>query len=319
MASDEHVRPDPAEPPPLAPLAPPSPDASLPPPRPACAFGWALLIASPSSRARREYLLGLMALIAMIIVDPGLLMRLRDAGPQGAEALLGPGVLGFSMFCQETTAVLSALGALRLVVGREWRRHIAFVPPRASHVVLAILAMPGMLVLENLVHQGASHVLPGFHYQESVERYIRGFPTGLALVLFALGPGIAEELMFRGFLGRGLVARHGLGVGVLLTSLLFGLVHLDPPHVVATALWELLPTLPPDGRSCCRADAPLERPGGAGGESAAGHGGGHELWAIGVGAAGCGGPRCTTRLQVWRTRGVAARAFAWSIRRARRG
>lgn len=39
-----------------------------------------------------------------------------------------------------------------------------------------------------------------------------------------------------GFLGRGLVARHGLVKGVLLASVFFGLAHLDPVHAAATAI-----------------------------------------------------------------------------------
>jgi hypothetical protein len=46
-----------------------------------------------------------------------------------------------------------------------------------------------------------------------------------------VGPGIGEELWFRGFLGRGLVGRYRL-LGILLTSLLFGLIHLEPRQVV---------------------------------------------------------------------------------------
>jgi len=48
-----------------------------------------------------------------------------------------------------------------------------------------------------------------------------------------VGPGIGEELWCRGFLGRGLVGRHGFLVGVLLTSLLFGLIHIEPRQALA--------------------------------------------------------------------------------------
>jgi uncharacterized protein len=55
-------------------------------------------------------------------------------------------------------------------------------------------------------------------------------PT-LVLVLAVL-PAIGEEIVFRGVVGRGLTARWGLVAGVLLTSLLFAVVHLDPVHAV---------------------------------------------------------------------------------------
>jgi tetratricopeptide (TPR) repeat protein len=47
---------------------------------------------------------------------------------------------------------------------------------------------------------------------------------------------LGEEAFCRGFLGRGLVARAGPALGVLLTALLFGLLHIDPVRVCATAV-----------------------------------------------------------------------------------
>jgi hypothetical protein len=39
---------------------------------------------------------------------------------------------------------------------------------------------------------------------------------------------VGEEVFFRGFISRGLLARHGLIWGTLLTSLLFAVVHIEP-------------------------------------------------------------------------------------------
>ena len=55
----------------------------------------------------------------------------------------------------------------------------------------------------------------------------------LTLFFIAVVPAIGEEFLFRGLLGRGLVHRWGLFVGVLITSFLFAAVHIYPPHVVA--------------------------------------------------------------------------------------
>jgi tetratricopeptide (TPR) repeat protein len=49
-------------------------------------------------------------------------------------------------------------------------------------------------------------------------------------------PGLGEELFFRGFLGRGLVARYGPVRGILATSLLFAVTHVDPVQVSYTFL-----------------------------------------------------------------------------------
>jgi membrane protease YdiL (CAAX protease family) len=50
--------------------------------------------------------------------------------------------------------------------------------------------------------------------------------TLLFLAIVIVAP-LSEEVFFRGFLGRGLVGRYGIVAGVTLTSLWFGLLHLD--------------------------------------------------------------------------------------------
>jgi hypothetical protein len=49
-------------------------------------------------------------------------------------------------------------------------------------------------------------------------------------------PAAGEEIFFRGFLGRGLVARWGIARGILLTSLLFGALHFHPVQSVTAIL-----------------------------------------------------------------------------------
>ncbi len=57
----------------------------------------------------------------------------------------------------------------------------------------------------------------------------------IIMILVGCGvPGVCEEVFFRGFLGRGLLARYGVVVGVLLTSLIFALFHIDPVQVCYT-------------------------------------------------------------------------------------
>lgn len=58
----------------------------------------------------------------------------------------------------------------------------------------------------------------------------------VAVFFIAVVPGIGEEFLFRGIIGRGLVSRWGVVPGVLLTSLFFGMVHMYPPHVAAAFL-----------------------------------------------------------------------------------
>lgn len=58
-------------------------------------------------------------------------------------------------------------------------------------------------------------------------------PLPVMLLIIAVCPALAEELVFRGVIGRGLIARWGLPAGVLMTSCLFAAVHMHPVHVLA--------------------------------------------------------------------------------------
>lgn len=50
----------------------------------------------------------------------------------------------------------------------------------------------------------------------------------LYAIALSVGPGLSEELAFRGFILRGLMARFGAIGAVTLTAFLFALMHLDP-------------------------------------------------------------------------------------------
>jgi len=58
----------------------------------------------------------------------------------------------------------------------------------------------------------------------------RGPALGLALLVIGVLSATCEELFFRGYLQRRLVARLGAAPGILLTALAFGLVHWDVHH-----------------------------------------------------------------------------------------
>jgi membrane protease YdiL (CAAX protease family) len=57
---------------------------------------------------------------------------------------------------------------------------------------------------------------------------VRGLPLIVAFPVFALLPGVSEELMFRGLL-QNAAARRTTGIAV--SALAFSLFHLDPHHV----------------------------------------------------------------------------------------
>jgi membrane protease YdiL (CAAX protease family) len=160
-----------------------------------------------------------------------------------AELLERPGVadalsdaLAPALLIAEVLSVGFALGVIRLVVGREWPRLLALRRPGLHHVVLVLLALPAVLILPSGVAELAQRVLPSAGNMEALKDLFRHWSWWFGVLVIGLAPGVGEELWTRGFLGRGLVGRYGWVAGVLLTSALFGLMHVDPPHAVATAV-----------------------------------------------------------------------------------
>lgn len=153
--------------------------------------------------------------------------------------------LKVGMTITEILVIGFALVAIVYVVGRDWQRQLALRAPGMLHLFLVLLGFPALLVLGNgfyeLLKALIESLLPaspdGMSFNlEEIMKVFGTWPWWFAVLIIGVGPGIGEELMFRGFLGRGLVARHGPVVGVLLTSLLFGAVHLIPSQALFAAL-----------------------------------------------------------------------------------
>jgi membrane protease YdiL (CAAX protease family) len=62
---------------------------------------------------------------------------------------------------------------------------------------------------------------------ELVDRLMRGLSWPYGLLLFALVPGVCEELFFRGLVQRGLLRALAPAQAIAATALLFGLFHGD--------------------------------------------------------------------------------------------
>ena len=65
-------------------------------------------------------------------------------------------------------------------------------------------------------------------------------PLWLTLLAFAIAPGICEELAFRGFLLSGFARPGRIGLGIVLSALTFGIMHLIPQQVFNAALLGLV-------------------------------------------------------------------------------
>jgi membrane protease YdiL (CAAX protease family) len=138
--------------------------------------------------------------------------------------------------CAELLVVGLSLLVIRLVVGRDWPRPLAVRLPGVAHTLMALAAFPGVVLLGNGAYTLLKDVLHVptladlFNVPDVGEMVgvFQGWPVSVAVLIIGLGPGLGEELWCRGFLGRGLVGRYGVVLGVIFSSFFFGLIHLDP-------------------------------------------------------------------------------------------
>jgi hypothetical protein len=96
--------------------------------------------------------------------------------------------------------------------------------------------VPPLLIVGSEVQSLAARVLPHWGVNDAAYGQISQQNWIVILVVACLFPGVGEELFFRAFLGRGLVAQHGVVWGTVSTALLFGALHFEPAQVLGTAV-----------------------------------------------------------------------------------
>lgn len=93
-------------------------------------------------------------------------------------------------------------------------------------VALGLTAFGGTIVLGELANLTSALVPLPPNLAQLFNRLTEG-PWTISLFTIALVAPLTEELLFRGVLLRGLADRYGAGAGILMTSALFALFHLN--------------------------------------------------------------------------------------------
>lgn len=215
----------PAEPPMVQPVEP------IPPPGPH--IGWALLWFIGFFAFQIILGIGLGAgIIILMIARDG-----REALRDGPKAIFAESWSFLIIFIGSTAGnLLYALAAAGVMLRERFRRALALRGVHPLHVGFILLLAPVMLLTAGECGNWAREVLPDLELNDEAYRELAKSVFPLVLFAGCVLPGVGEEILFRGFLGRGLVARHGFLLGLLFSSVLFGLAHLNPPQVVATGL-----------------------------------------------------------------------------------
>jgi membrane protease YdiL (CAAX protease family) len=199
-------------------------------------FGWALLWCLGYFLVTQG--VAAMVMVGVLLVQAALSTDTKAYLEQlGAKDYLGSSsfantILAPTILASQVLSWMFALVAIRLVVGRDWTRQLALRLPSLPHVILPLLGLPGLWLLVFALDHFTQPYLPKLVDMEELGRAFGQWPLLFGVLVIGLGPGVGEELMFRGFLGRGLIGHYGVVAGVVLTSLLFGLVHLEPRQVL---------------------------------------------------------------------------------------
>lgn len=107
--------------------------------------------------------------------------------------------------------------------------------------VAAVLAAPFVSFLWSILRSG---FVDSNQFMEMFVKMSRsmtdGFGIGVSLLCFAVAPAFSEEWLFRGYVQTRLAQRWSPWLAILVSSLLFAVIHLDPVHVISVfpiGLW----------------------------------------------------------------------------------
>jgi len=180
--------------------------------------------------------IGVAVILAIIIVvQHGPEYLQSEMNKSGPNVLFeAPGATAILFFAGTGGNLLFAAGLVAILHRTNFRRTMALRGVNVLHFAVILLAvLPAQIVCGQIMNW-AGEFLPRLPGNEQL--YEKLSQQGWIMILLGgcLFPALGEELFFRGFLSRGLVARHGVLLGGILASFLFGLMHLDPPQVVGT-------------------------------------------------------------------------------------
>lgn len=169
--------------------------------------------------------------LAVVILVFGVNLAAMFVGLIGAAALKGKNLDTVALFSALLGACVSAV--LVLVWARAERPEplrLLVVPKPVARLslALALVATLGADVVLSQIHNWVRWLIPpGPFFRELMSLPERGsLPLVLATVVL-VGP-VSEELIFRGVLLRGFLENYRAWVAILLSSLLFAFIHLNP-------------------------------------------------------------------------------------------
>jgi membrane protease YdiL (CAAX protease family) len=160
-----------------------------------------------------------------------------DSDPMGLIQTLttffGPHLIHLLGFSQLST-ILYSLIALRLRLGKKGLHELGWQLPWKGHAFLIFALCIPLSFLCTAFQARLFEAFPTSRNEMAEMMNLLGqSPLWLLVLVIGLGPALGEELLFRGLIGRGLSYRYGLRAGLVVTSMLFGFMHLIPSQAIA--------------------------------------------------------------------------------------
>jgi membrane protease YdiL (CAAX protease family) len=168
-----------------------------------------------------------------------------DIDPDGPDlpgqisALLGtPVAMLITVIPTEIALIVIAL--IPACLSKEpWRQRLGLVRGTLPAWGLLILLPAQLFVIAALQIVFSLLFTEPSEHLEALHKGLTGAAGPLAVVLLlsmSVLPGFAEELLDRGYIQRRLIARWGPLPGIAVTSVFFGLAHVDPQHALMAAM-----------------------------------------------------------------------------------
>jgi len=167
--------------------------------------------------------------VMLVLAVAVILAALVIMGFEMESAMSSPLVLFGLMLGSFFATAGAALGGAWLSP-TPWRQRLRLlvVPMSAPGLIIGTLGVLGIgMAVDALDGLGLVPASPTLEFIAVALNNLGPLSLAVATVAIGLLPGIAEELLFRGYIQTRLCARWGTKRGILYTSLLFGLIHFD--------------------------------------------------------------------------------------------
>jgi len=165
-------------------------------------------------------------------------LPLQESMRQLPRAADSPATQQMMIFAASASTCVFAFAVAALAHGSAVGRRLAMRWPSLWQTLLVLLLFLPVAIVVSEINNWLLPVVPSFGLgaMEQAMQQMSRMPLPLMVIAVCVFPAVGEELLFRGFIGRGLVGRYGPLAGVAITSALFGAIHIHPVQAISAGI-----------------------------------------------------------------------------------